>query len=120
MATNNQIGRLGEDIAAKYFTDRGYRISARNYRTSFGEIDLILNHGNEYLFVEVKTRVGLRMGQPYEAVDLFKYNRIKKSAQLYVLQKNLQRYKLSVHVVSVVLKENLQLSGIRHYENVQL
>jgi putative endonuclease len=50
------VGRLGEDLAAEHLTRLGFTMLARNVRTRFGEIDLIVFDGRVLAFVEVKTR----------------------------------------------------------------
>jgi putative endonuclease len=53
-----ELGRRGEDMAAEHFSRLGYRVLARNHRTRFGEIDLILadEGGDTIVFCEVKSR----------------------------------------------------------------
>ncbi len=51
-----EIGRLGEDLAAKELRRRGYRIRERNFRCSLGEIDIVAEDGEEIVIVEVKAR----------------------------------------------------------------
>ena len=56
--TSQQIGRLGEQIAQSYLSSKGLHIIDRNFRTKYGEIDLIIKQAKKIIFVEVKTRVG--------------------------------------------------------------
>lgn len=49
-------GRLGEDLAAAWLTARGYRVTERNVRTRFGEIDLLVRRRRLWIAVEVKSR----------------------------------------------------------------
>ncbi len=62
-------GRRGEDDAAAFLESLGYRILARNYRTSAGEADLIAIEGRTLVIVEVKRRDGRRFGTALSAVD---------------------------------------------------
>jgi hypothetical protein len=55
-------GAWGEDLALHYLTTRGYELVERNYRTRYGEIDLILRNDDLLVFVEVKLRRGTRFG----------------------------------------------------------
>jgi putative endonuclease len=63
----NVLGRRGEDLAAEHFSRLGYRILARNHRTRFGELDLVLTDEQEetIVFCEVKTR-RLGSGDPFD------------------------------------------------------
>lgn len=63
------LGTKGEDIAVKYLEKIGCQILIRNFRSYYGEIDIIVKDKNEYVFVEVKTRASDKFGKPVEAVD---------------------------------------------------
>lgn len=63
-----QIGQWGENRAAEFLQEKGYEIIARNQRTPYGELDLVVRSADEIIFVEVKTRTSRRYGYPEEAV----------------------------------------------------
>jgi putative endonuclease len=65
----------------------GYELVERNYRTRFGELDLILRHGNTLVFVEVKLRRGTGFGNPLEAVTPRKQAAIRFLAEQYLAYK---------------------------------
>ena len=69
MADKDVLGRAGEDRAARYFEERGYRVIARNWRCREGELDLIVGTDRDLVVVEVKTRRGDAFGHPFEAID---------------------------------------------------
>ena len=50
------IGKLGEKLACKWYTDRKYKLLDINYRTRLGEIDIIAMKKKEIVFIEVKAR----------------------------------------------------------------
>ena len=52
---NSSIGKIGEDIACRIIAGKGYSIIERNFRTKFGEIDIIAIEDGELVFIEVKT-----------------------------------------------------------------
>jgi putative endonuclease len=80
VARKDDLGRQGEEHAAQYLIDAGYRIVARNWRCPQGEIDLVTSHGDEIVFVEVKTRSSLRFGHPFEAITVAKLARLRRLA----------------------------------------
>ncbi len=84
MPDRRQTGRAGEAEAAAYLSECGYRILARNYRTTAGEIDIVAEEGETLVFVEVKTRSGLGRGLPREAVDRGKIRRMTRAAYQYL------------------------------------
>ncbi len=73
-----------EQMAADYLLRQGYQILARNFRTRFGEIDLIAMDQDFLVFIEVKYRKNNRVQHPAAAVDFRKQQRICKSAMIYM------------------------------------
>src|SRR5215203_1630110 len=77
------LGERGENVAAKFLRNQGYKILERNFRTSLGEIDIIARDGRTLVFVEVKTRV-YDDPAPEENVNAHKQHQITKSAKMYL------------------------------------
>lgn len=98
------IGADGEAKAAQYLTKRGYRILEQNYRTPFGEIDIIARDGEALVFIEVKSRSGTQFGSPQAAVDMRKQAKISQVAMAYMKHKKISGAYCRFDVVSV-LKE---------------
>lgn len=85
--TKQEVGRCGEDVAAAYLAQRGFEIVERNWRCSFGEVDIIAVDDDELVMVEVKTRVaplGDSQIEPEEAVGYRKRRRYNKLALTYL------------------------------------
>ena len=80
------LGRKGERAVEQYLKKAGMQIVCRNFRTPFGEADLIAQDNDETVFVEVKTRSSNRYGSGAEAVTAQKRQRYYKIAQYYGLQ----------------------------------
>jgi len=78
-------GRSAERRVAWYFRRRGYRILARNVRTGGVELDLIVRRGRRLVFCEVKLKEGPRFGDPLEAVDFRKRQRLLRGAEAWLL-----------------------------------
>lgn len=78
------IGKAGENFAARYLRKNGYQILERNYRSRFGEIDMIAGKGEYIVFVEVKTRRPGAMVSPLESVTPSKQDKIRKTARFYL------------------------------------
>ena len=79
-----ELGRLGEDLAARYLEGRGWRIVARNVRYREGEIDIVAAREGLLAFVEVKTRRSRAFGTPAEAVTWRKQRTIRSMAARYL------------------------------------
>lgn len=88
MNERQQIGRWGEEIAMRYLQEKGYQFVRKNIYTDYGEIDLLMKQGDEYVFVEVRTKTSMEFGFPEESVNLKKQTHMVKSAIDYS-QKNL-------------------------------
>ena len=77
-------GDAAEDRAARFLAEHGLQIVARNYRTRFGEIDLVARDGASLVFVEVRMRSSDFFGGADESVDAPKRSRIVAAARAYV------------------------------------
>ena len=86
LMTNQQLGKLGEDMAAEYLEQNGLVILQRNYRSHSGEIDIIAAGGKILHFVEVKTRRGSRFGPPAESVNRKKLRHMRSAAAEFLNQ----------------------------------
>jgi putative endonuclease len=82
--TRNELGRLGETLAAAHLCEAGYRVLARNWRCPRGEIDVVARQDDTLVICEVKTRRSARFGSPAEAVDARKARRLRLLAVLYL------------------------------------
>ena len=84
MRAKDVLGREGEQAAADYLTERGFRILDRNWRCTDGEIDIVAVERHSLVVCEVKTRSGTRYGTPLEAVGRAKRNRLRRLAVLWL------------------------------------
>lgn len=84
-----RIGSKYEQIAADKLEEAGYRIRERNFRCTFGEVDLIAEKDGYLVFVEVKYRSTVQYGVPQEAVDFRKQRRISDVASFYLYRNRL-------------------------------
>ena len=78
-------GRAAERRVAWRYRLRGYRILARNVRAGGVELDLIVRRGRRLVFCEVKLKEGPWFGDPLEAVDEWKRERLRRGAQAWLL-----------------------------------
>jgi putative endonuclease len=106
MAYNKEIGKAGEDEAAKYLESKGYNIITRNFYCRIGEIDIIARDGDYLVFIEVKTRKSLKYGYPVESISKKKVRGIIKTAQTYIHFKNIKEADIRFDVIEVILDNN--------------
>ncbi len=89
MAEHNDLGKLGEEIAVKYLTDKGYEILERNWHNVHKEVDIIAKDGRFLVIVEVKTRQTNAYGEPDIAVTRQKQRMLIYAANAYLFRNRL-------------------------------
>lgn len=95
------LGKIGEDLACRELTRRGYAILARRYRKRGGELDIVARDGRTIVFVEVKTRDGLECGSGGEAVTPLKRRRMAAVATDYLARHRLLECACRFDVVAI-------------------
>lgn len=108
----SKVGKLAEDFAVRFLSEKGYRIIDRNFRSRFGEIDIIALKDDFLVFIEVKARWSLKFGKPEEAVNPSKIWKITKTAEYYSLMHPRLSKKLKIEVVALEI-ENGNLKEAR-------
>lgn len=98
MSNNKTIGNLGEEFASNILTNNGYQIIDRNFRTRFGEIDIIAKKNDCLHFIEVKTRTQKLYGRPCDAITEEKKRKIRKIAEVYMNAKKIYWKEISLDV----------------------
>ena len=86
MGRNNLTGTWGEALAAKYMQKKRYKVIATNYRSRFGELDLIVSNRQFLVFVEVKLRKSDNFAAAREFVDRRKQDRLRTTAAIYLAE----------------------------------
>lgn len=83
--TRQELGRIGEEHAARFLASRGYRIKARNYRAPGGaEADIVAEQKDVLVFIEVKARSSTSFAEPHQSVTSHKQHQIARAAAAYV------------------------------------
>jgi putative endonuclease len=85
MAHHNLTGSLGEEMAVKFLTDKGYTIFYRNWRHLHWETDIIATKNSRLHFIEVKTRRTTRFGHPEDDVSKKKIKNLMGAAEEFLL-----------------------------------
>lgn len=99
-----QLGRLGEDLAVRYLEGQGYEIIERNFRTPFGEWDIVARIGRTYVLVEVRTTRNTDFIHPVESLSLKKRQHLLKAARLWQLARvNLNKNYLRLDLITIVM-----------------
>ena len=121
MYIRHEIGRIGEKEAKKYIVERKYSILQSNYRTKFGEIDIIARDlsSKEIVFIEIKTRTTTTYGQPAEAVDKRKLIHISRTAQMYLYKNRITNQNIRFDIIEVYML-NMRVYRIEHIKDIRL
>jgi putative endonuclease len=98
-----RTGKNGEELAADYLVEAGYKIVECNYRCAFGEIDIVAEEGQTLVFVEVKSRRSEAYGSPQTAVGREKQRKLSRIALHYLQEKRLGNRPARFDVVAVKL-----------------
>jgi len=83
---NKKTGNIGEDFAESYLKNKGHFVLERNFRTPFGEIDIITFFHNSIYIYEVKYRKNLEYGFGDDAITPQKVNKIRKTFEVWISQ----------------------------------
>ena len=114
---NKIIGNKGEKLAAEHLMMKGYEILGRNYRSKWGEVDIIAKVNNTAVFVEVKTKTTGKFGEPWEMVNAWKIEQVKKMGEAWCREYGWEG-RVRVDVIGVYLDG--EMPRIEHWESVQL
>lgn len=105
MATHNETGKKGEDLAAGWLQQNGFTLIHRNWRYSHYEVDIIACRNNMLHFIEVKTRRSNRFGHPEESVSDKKIENLMEAADEF-MHRHPQWKKIQYNVLSITLLTN--------------
>lgn len=112
------LGRLGESLAAAFLKNKGYKILERNWRTPYGEIDLVASHEESVIFVEVKTRTNSSLGPPEISITPRKEEHMRSAAEYYIQQHPDLLTDWRIDLITIQLRRNDAPALIDHFENV--
>ena len=98
------LGRRGEDLAARELERRGYVIVEQRWRCPLGEIDIVARDGETVVIAEVKTRSRDDFGAPIDAVDHRKRRKLVQLARAYARARRLDAVNVRFDVVGVTVR----------------
>jgi putative endonuclease len=115
-----QLGRLGEQLAAEHLIRRGFQIVERNYRTRWGELDIVAYDGHTLAFCEVKARRLNAPGRdPLESVHARKRSKVRKMAGRWLVERTDRPYAdhLRFDAIGVTFDSGGRLVSLEHLED---
>ena len=116
---SQSLGAVGEELAAQHLTRRGFRILDRNYRTRWGELDIVAFDGHALVFCEVKSRrVGGSAGGALEAVSPVKQTQVRRMAGRWLVERRDRPYAevIRFDAIGITFDSAGRLVALEHLE----
>lgn len=110
-------GRRGEEIAAAFLMQKGFRVIGRNWRCRGGEIDLIVERRGEVRFVEVKLRRTSEFGHPEESITPTKIRHLSIAIEMWLRQHPTAPKNYQADAIAILLEPE-KPADIRWIENI--
>ena len=114
----HSLGKQGERIAAEHLARLGFGIVERNYRTRWGELDIVAFDGTTLAFCEVKTRRLSRAGGPLETLRALQQKRLRKMAGAWLIDRTDRPHPdlIRFDAIGVTIDATGKLVSIEHLE----
>ena len=120
MDHRQRLGRLGEALASEHLQARGYSVVDRNFRTRYGELDLVVADRQSLVFCEVKSRVGRKREiGPLDAVGSAKRNQVRRIARQWLAERGASAPKppqIRFDAIGITLDRHGRLLELNHVE----
>lgn len=117
MATHNELGKKGEELAVEFLQKNGYTILECNWRYKKAEVDIISQKNNVLAVIEVKTRSNNYFGNPQDFVNPKKIQLLVEAINEYVTSKDLD---VEVRFDIIAILKNKNDFNIDHLEDAFL
>jgi putative endonuclease len=115
VATKDELGRHGEDVAVDYLRKAGMVVLSRNWRCRHGELDVVATDSDRLVVCEVKTRSGIGFGEPAESVTRQKAARVRRVTRAWLEVHQVRWCEVRFDVVAVLAPPGGPVT-VQHYE----
>ena len=119
MASHNELGKLGEELAVEFLQKEGYTILETNWNFQKAEIDIIAQKDTVLAVVEVKTRSSIDFGLPQDFVKPKKIQLLVKAINEYVSSNNLD-VEVRFDIIAITASVQPSVSGHKTEKNFDL
>lgn len=114
--SRKQVGERGEQAAADYLQQLGYRIVERNWRCRTGEMDMIAEHQDQLIFIEVRTRSSTAtFGAALESVNLNKQKQVRQTALVFIHMKQWHEVQMRFDVITVHFDQQSEIFSVTNH-----
>jgi putative endonuclease len=126
MAEHNEIGKIGENITKTFLMKQGFYILEMNYRTQYGEIDIVAKKDSKIHFIEVKSIKVTDLNQtkhlhvqPEDNLTFAKWSKFKISVDMYLRHKSFpHETKYQIDLACVYIQTDIRQGRVVLRENV--
>lgn len=114
----HRLGKQGETLASEHLARLGYEIVERNYRTRWGELDIVAFDGTTLAFCEVKTRRLSPSGGPLEGLHPTQRQRLRKMAAAWLIERPDRPHSdvIRFDAIGVTIDAHGKLVSLEHLE----
>jgi putative endonuclease len=114
MSEHNELGKIGEKMAAEHLRKKGYNILKQNYVFGKAEVDIVAEKNNQLVFVEVKTRQSSYLSDPEFMVPMKKQKQVIKAADAYIKEFDLDM-ESRFDIITIIV--NNEYTKVDHLED---
>ena len=110
----HQLGKSGEELCTQDLINKGYEIITRNFRSPYGEIDIIAREKHYLVFVEVKTRTKESLDDTKWNISISKQRKITRTAMYFLIDfqtKDLLEFRFDVMILKKE-KDNIEINHL--------
>lgn len=111
-------GEKSEHLAISFLESKGMEVLGRNFNCSFGEIDVVCQHGEELVFVEVKSTTNNSLISIWETVSKSKARKLAKAIDFWLQQKGKLNSPWRFDFVGIVYNDKDY--SVEHIANAEL
>ena len=115
--SRRKTGMLGERLAAGILKNNGYTIIETNYRCTEGEVDIVADHGQELVFVEVRSKKNIEYGSPEESITSRKKEKLRVVAAHYCQTHDMENRQYRIDVVALELNRQGRITRYAIIQN---
>lgn len=118
MVATDQLGKRGEAAALKYLIKNNYDIIAVNYKSGHKEIDIITKKGENYIFIEVKTRLKNKESLVENPLSSFQVKNLKAAILNYAHENKLDLDSIYLDLIFILVDKNKNRAELKHYRDI--
>lgn len=118
MISSKKLGVWGEEIAKFYLLKNGYQFITQNHHESRREIDLIFKHDQEYIFIEVKTRVENSFSNAEDPLGAKQTNNLKIALAAFCIKRGIKLENARLDLIIILANSETRRARLEHFKNI--